>query len=82
MRDWEAAAQPGEGGGIRVVNLRSGIVLTSRGGMLPTLLIPFRLGLGAKIGTGTQFLSWITLADHIRATRSCSAEPGSTARLT
>jgi uncharacterized protein len=69
VRDWEAASQPARDGGVRVVNLRSGVVLTSRGGMLPSLLRPFRLGLGARIGPGTQYLSWITLTDHIRATR-------------
>ena len=76
VRDWEAAAQPARDAGIRVVNLRSGIVLSSRGGMLPKLLLPFRLGLGAKIGTGSQYLSWITLADHIRATRYLIDQPG------
>ena len=69
VRDWEAATSPASAAGIRVANLRSGIVLSSRGGMLPRLLLPFRLGLGAKFGTGTQYVSWITLADHIRAVR-------------
>jgi uncharacterized protein len=69
VRDWEAAAEPARTAGLRVVNLRSGIVLSSRGGMLPKLLLPFRLGLGARIGPGSQYLSWITLADHIRAVR-------------
>jgi len=69
VRDWEAATSPASEAGIRVANLRSGIVLSSRGGMLPRLLLPFRLGLGAKFGTGTQYLSWITLSDHIRAVR-------------
>lgn len=69
VRDWEAASESARAAGIRVVNLRSGIVLSSRGGMLPPLLLPFRLGLGARFGGGTQYLSWITLADHIRAVR-------------
>jgi len=69
VRDWEAATSPASDAGIRVANLRSGIVLSSRGGMLPRLLLPFRLGLGAKFGTGTQYVSWITLTDHIRAVR-------------
>jgi uncharacterized protein len=69
VRDWEAATAPAKAAGIRVVNLRSGVVLSARGGMLRPLLLPFRLGLGAKIGTGTQYLSWITLTDHIRATQ-------------
>jgi uncharacterized protein len=69
VRDWEAATTPASAAGIQVANLRSGIVLSSSGGMLPRLLLPFRLGLGAKIGDGRQYISWITLADHIRAVR-------------
>lgn len=75
VRDWEAATSPATRAGIRVVSLRSGIVLSSRGGMLPRLLLPFRLGLGAKFGTGAQYVSWITLADHIRATRFLLDQP-------
>jgi uncharacterized protein len=69
VRDWESATSPASAAGIRVVNLRSGIVMSSRGGMLAPLLLPFRLGLGPRIGNGTQYLSWITLADHLRAVR-------------
>jgi uncharacterized protein len=69
VRDWEAAARPAADAGIRVAHLRTGIVLSRRGGMLGQLLLPFRLGLGFRIGAGTQYLSWITLADHIRACR-------------
>jgi len=68
-RDWEQATIPAQAAGIRVVNLRSGIVLSSRGGMLKPLLLPYRLGLGGRIGAGTQFISWITLADHLGAMR-------------
>jgi uncharacterized protein (TIGR01777 family) len=67
VRDWEAATAPATAAGVRVVNLRSGIVLSARGGMLRPLLLPFRLGLGATFGAGTQYLSWLTLTDHIRA---------------
>jgi hypothetical protein len=69
VRDWEAAAAPAAAAGIRVACLRSGVVLSRRGGMLRPLLPVFRLGLGARIGTGTQFLSWISIADHVRAVR-------------
>jgi uncharacterized protein len=69
VRDWEEATAPARAVGIRVVNLRSGVVLSRRGGLLGPLLLPFRLGLGAKIGTGMQYLSWITLTDHLRAMR-------------
>ncbi|HEY2314289.1 MAG TPA: TIGR01777 family oxidoreductase [Streptosporangiaceae bacterium] len=67
VRDWEEATNPATAAGIRVVNLRSGVVMSRRGGMLKPLLLPFRVGLGARIGAGTQYLSWITLTDHIRA---------------
>ncbi|HUY46512.1 MAG TPA: TIGR01777 family oxidoreductase [Streptosporangiaceae bacterium] len=69
VRDWEAAADPAREAGIRVVTLRSGIVLTPRGGVLARMLPPFRLGLGARLGPGTQYMSWVTLADWIRAAR-------------
>ena len=74
VRDWEEATAPARAAGIRVVNLRSGIVLSRRGGLLGPLLLPFRLGLGARIGTGTQYLSWITLTDHLRAVRFLLAQ--------
>jgi uncharacterized protein (TIGR01777 family) len=74
VRDWEEATAPARAAGIRVVNLRSGIVLSGRGGLLGPLLLPFRLGLGARIGTGTQYLSWITLTDHLRAVRFLLAQ--------
>lgn len=67
VTDWEAAAEPASAGGIRVVCLRSGVVLSSRGGMLRPLLPAFRLGLGARVGAGRQYLSWISLTDHLRA---------------
>lgn len=69
VRDWEAAAQPATAAGIRVVYLRSGLVLSRRGGMLRPLLPVFRLGLGARIGAGTQYMSWISITDHLRAVR-------------
>jgi uncharacterized protein len=69
VRDWEAAAAPAIEAGIRVVNIRSGLVLSRRGGLLGQLLPPFRLGFGAKIGSGRQYMSWISLADEISAIR-------------
>jgi uncharacterized protein len=74
VRDWEAATQPAADAGMRVVNLRSGVVLSRRGGMLKPLLLPFRLGLGARIGPGTQYLSWISLEDHLGACRFLLAD--------
>jgi uncharacterized protein len=65
VRDWEAAAAPAGVAGIRVVTLRTGLVLTPRGGVLARLLLPFRFGLGARLGPGTQVMSWIALADYL-----------------
>jgi uncharacterized protein (TIGR01777 family) len=69
VRDWEAATRPAADAGVRVVNLRSGIVLAREGGMLGPLTLPFKLGLGTQIGPGTQYLSWIALTDEVRAIR-------------
>lgn len=69
VADWEAAAAHAAPAGIRVVSLRSGVVLAAGGGMLGSLLPPFRLGLGARVGSGRQYLSWISLADEVKAIR-------------
>jgi uncharacterized protein (TIGR01777 family) len=66
-RDWEAATAPATHAGIRVVNMRIGVVLTTRGGALAIMLPAFRLGLGGPIGSGDQYLSWIVLDDIINA---------------
>ncbi len=68
---WEAATRPAEEAGIRVVHARTGLVLTSRGGALSRLLIPFRLGLGGRLGSGRQWWSWISLTDEVRAMAYC-----------
>ena len=65
-RQWEAAAEPARAAGIRVVHLRIGVVLSTAGGALPRMLKPVRLGLGGPIGSGRQFMSWITLDDLVR----------------
>jgi len=75
VRDWEAAADPARAAGIRVACLRSGIVLSRHGGVLGRALTPFRLGLGARLGPGTQFMSWVTLADWIRAAQFLIGQP-------
>lgn len=64
---WEASAKPAEDAGIRVVKLRTGVVLSKKGGALKKMLTPFRLGAGGVIGDGRQYLSWITLADMVSA---------------
>ncbi len=66
-RQWEAATEPAARAGIRVVNLRFGVILASAGGALPRLLTPFRLGVGGRLGSGKQFMSWIALDDVVGA---------------
>lgn len=67
VRQWEAAAAPARDAGIRVVHIRSGIVLAEDGGALGRLLPLLRLGVAGPLGSGKQFWSWITLADEVRA---------------
>ena len=66
-RAWERAAAPAVDRGIRVVHARTGIVLDANGGMLKALVPIFRLGLGAKFGSGRQWMSWISLQDQVSA---------------
>ena len=65
-RAWEAGTSPARDNGIRVVNLRIGIVLDRDGGALQRMLLPFRLGIGGRLGSGDQWMSRITLADLVR----------------
>lgn len=64
---WEAAAAPAEAAGIRVAYLRTGLVVSRQGGAWGRLFPIFKLGLGGKIGSGRQYWSYISLADHVRA---------------
>lgn len=66
-QDWEDAAAPAADGGARTAQLRTGIVLTRRGGLLKRLIPIVRLGVAGRLGSGQQFLPWITLADEIAA---------------
>lgn len=66
-REWEAATQPARDAGIRVVNLRLGVVLSTQGGALAQMLTPFKLGAGGAIGSGRQYLSWIEIDDLVAA---------------
>lgn len=66
-REWEAAADAAREKGIRVVHARFGIVLSSEGGALAKLLTPFKLGVGGKLGTGAQYMSWIEIDDAVEA---------------
>lgn len=65
--DWEQAAQPAIDAGIRTALLRTGVVLTTKGGALKEQLPFFKMGVGGKIGDGSQYVSWISMADHVRA---------------
>jgi len=66
-REWEAAAAPARDAGIRVVHPRIGVVLASTGGALAKMKVPFLLGVGGRIGDGSQYMSWITLEDVVSA---------------
>ena len=66
-KEWEDASGPAASAGIRVVTLRIGVVLTAAGGMLSRVLPIFKLGLGGRLGSGTQYMSWLTRSDVIDA---------------
>ena len=67
VREWEAASRPAEEAGVRVVRLRFGIVLSPAGGALRTMLRPFRLGAGGRLGSGKQWMSWVAIDDVVGA---------------
>jgi len=60
---WESAADPARAAGVRTVHLRFGIVLSHLGGALPRMLPPFRAGIGGRLGSGRQWMSWVSLDD-------------------
>jgi uncharacterized protein len=66
-REWEAATAAATQAGIRTVQIRTGIVLSPKGGALGKMLTPFKLGVGGKVGTGKQWMSWIDVRDMARA---------------
>jgi uncharacterized protein (TIGR01777 family) len=66
-RDWEAATQPAADAGIRTVQIRTGIVLSPRGGALAKMLAPFKMGVGGRLGNGRQWMSWIDVDDMVGA---------------
>ncbi len=66
-REWEAAAQSARDAGIRVVHLRFGMVASPTGRALKQMLLPFKLGLGGRLGSGRQYMSWISLDDVVGA---------------
>jgi uncharacterized protein (TIGR01777 family) len=64
---WEAATGAAESAGVRVVHLRTGIVLAKGGGALEQMLMPFKLGIGGRLGSGRQWFSWIHIDDEVGA---------------
>jgi uncharacterized protein len=64
-RQWESATAPAEQAGIRVVKLRLGVILTPDGGIMGSMLRPFKLGLGGKVGSGKQVISWVAMDDVV-----------------
>jgi uncharacterized protein len=76
VRQWEAAAQPAAEAGIRVVNTRSGVVFGAGGGALPLIALPFRFGLGGRLGSGRHWMSWISLSDEVGAIVRLLRDPG------
>jgi hypothetical protein len=67
--EWEAEAVKAEALGMRVVRLRFGIILAKQGGALPSMMRLFKFGVGGRIGSGRQWMSWITLHDAVKVTR-------------
>ena len=63
VRAWEAAAAPARDAGIRVVNFRQGMVLAKEGGALARMLLPFKLGVGGRVGSGKQWWTWVAIDD-------------------
>ncbi|GAA4185702.1 TIGR01777 family oxidoreductase [Streptosporangium oxazolinicum] len=72
---WEAETAPAEEAGIRVARLRTGLVLSGRGGMLSRILPIFKAGLGAPLGSGRQYWSWISIDDWVLAVRHILKNP-------
>ncbi len=66
-REWEKATEPAANAGVRVVNLRFGPILAREGGMLAKLLTPFKMGMGGRVGSGKQYISWVALDDVVSA---------------
>jgi len=66
-QEWEKATEPLRKKEVRVVNLRFGVILSPSGGALKKMLLPFRMGLGGRVGDGRQYMSWISLDDVLHA---------------
>ncbi len=66
-REWEAATRAASDAGIRTVQIRTGVVLSPKGGALGKMLTPFKMGVGGKVGSGRQWMSWIDVQDMVSA---------------
>ncbi|MGH9712512.1 MAG: TIGR01777 family oxidoreductase [Candidatus Acidiferrales bacterium] len=73
-RDWEAESMRAESAGIRTVILRFAVILSTKGGALPRMLPPFRLGAGGRLGSGKQWMSWVALEDAVGIVRAAIAD--------
>ena len=74
-QEWEAEANAAKELGVRVVNIRIGVVLNPKGGALGKMLLPFKLGLGGVVGSGKQYWSWVGLSDLVRIISFCLNDP-------
>ena len=72
---WEAATRPAEEAGVRVVRVRIGLLLSPRGGLLQRMLLPFRLCVGGRLGSGRQWMSWIAMDDLLEVFRRTLTDP-------
>jgi hypothetical protein len=75
VEKWEAAAAPASAAGVRVCRLRTGVVLDASGGAMRLLLVPFRLGVGGRLGSGRQYMAAISLTDWVRAAYFLATSP-------
>ena len=73
-REWEDATEPATKAGVRVVNLRFGPILAREGGMLGKMLTPFKMGMGGKVGSGKQYISWVAIDDVVGAIKLALAD--------
>lgn len=64
---WETSTSPAEDAGIRVVKIRTGLVLSEKGGILPKMMLPLRFFVGGRLGSGRQYMSWIAIDDQVGA---------------
>jgi uncharacterized protein (TIGR01777 family) len=74
--EWEAEATRAEAYGVRVVRARSGIILAKEGGALPQMMAPLKFGLGGKLGSGRQWMSWVALDDVVAIIRRALVDDG------